>query len=111
MEEFKRGEIDCEAENCSFPVEVEVEVEGNKTNIRLYAQNKLKIEPQMLWKMLIDVQNFSEGYPGIQIKSLLTFTQYLSSHNPQLTFLRIFIFINGASPSFHGSFLTHSNFL
>ena len=31
MEEFKRGEIDCEAENCSFPVEVEVEVERNKT--------------------------------------------------------------------------------
>lgn len=32
MEELKRGEIDCEAENCSFPVEVEVEVERNKTH-------------------------------------------------------------------------------
>ena len=32
MEELKREEIDCEAANCSFPVEVEIEIERDKTH-------------------------------------------------------------------------------
>ena len=32
MEDFKREEIDCEAANCSFPVEVEIEIERDKTH-------------------------------------------------------------------------------
>jgi hypothetical protein len=32
MEEIKLDDLDCEAENCSFPVEVEIEVERNKTH-------------------------------------------------------------------------------
>ena len=83
----------------------------NKYQIVCTKQIENRATDAMLWKMLKDVHNFLGRYPGIQIETLLITTRYLSFHNPQLTFLRIFIFINGASPSFHGSFLTHSNFL
>src|ERR671919_3146770 len=43
------------------------------------------------------------------IESMLVRFRLLYSYNPQLILLKIFTLIKGASPSFHGSFLTHSN--